>query len=311
MVLNALDIDPQRVWKGPWRWFSETLLDCCTPLDLVKREGITFSDFVCLATCHGADVEAFRPAQKSLDQFRVDMVSTLESPGKFVVVSFGRAVLGQTGDGHFAALAGYHRATDRVLVLDTAKFKYPAFWCSVSLLYDSMKATDAATGLARGYFVLKQQNRPNPRVTLADNPDAWPVISTYLTHTLPLTLQHRTPTSVEAAVRLFLDTVPRDLYQMIRVQASADKLLPLLRKTPLFQVVQPVLKDTPHLHQERGMEPELATLLLLACPAVVYRDLPPQLREQFKVLRDTDHLPEVNSACIVLPLTRCRRLAGR
>ena len=34
---------PRRVWKGPWRWFSESLLDCCEPLDSVKERGITFS----------------------------------------------------------------------------------------------------------------------------------------------------------------------------------------------------------------------------------------------------------------------------
>lgn len=36
MVLNALQIDPQRVWKGPWRWFSEDLLDCCVPLEVFR-----------------------------------------------------------------------------------------------------------------------------------------------------------------------------------------------------------------------------------------------------------------------------------
>lgn len=35
MVLNALAIDPQRIWKGPWRWFSEELLDCCSPLEVL------------------------------------------------------------------------------------------------------------------------------------------------------------------------------------------------------------------------------------------------------------------------------------
>jgi hypothetical protein len=27
VALNALAIDPGRLWKGPWRWFSEDLLD--------------------------------------------------------------------------------------------------------------------------------------------------------------------------------------------------------------------------------------------------------------------------------------------
>ncbi len=41
MVLNALAIDPRRIWKGAWRWFNETMLDCCQPLEAVRKEGIT------------------------------------------------------------------------------------------------------------------------------------------------------------------------------------------------------------------------------------------------------------------------------
>ena len=33
MVLNALQVDPGRTWKGAWRWFDEGKLDCCKPLD--------------------------------------------------------------------------------------------------------------------------------------------------------------------------------------------------------------------------------------------------------------------------------------
>jgi glutathione gamma-glutamylcysteinyltransferase len=35
MVLNALSIDPGRVWKWPWRWYSEDMLECCVPLPVV------------------------------------------------------------------------------------------------------------------------------------------------------------------------------------------------------------------------------------------------------------------------------------
>lgn len=33
-VLNALAIDPGRTWKGPWRWFDESMLECCEPLEV-------------------------------------------------------------------------------------------------------------------------------------------------------------------------------------------------------------------------------------------------------------------------------------
>lgn len=40
MALNALLLDPNRVWQGVWRWFDESMLDCCEPLDVVRLKGI-------------------------------------------------------------------------------------------------------------------------------------------------------------------------------------------------------------------------------------------------------------------------------
>ena len=38
MVLNALNIDPNRQWRGSaWRYFDEALLDCCAPYEEVAR----------------------------------------------------------------------------------------------------------------------------------------------------------------------------------------------------------------------------------------------------------------------------------
>ena len=64
MVLNALAVDPGRSWKGPWRWYGEELLDCCRPLDVVKREGLTMSQLRCRARCNGAEVESFSGGQE-------------------------------------------------------------------------------------------------------------------------------------------------------------------------------------------------------------------------------------------------------
>ena len=67
------------------------------------------------------------------------------------VTSFGRAGLGQTGEGHFSPLAAYHAPTDSVLVLDVARFKYPPYWVSVSDLYEAMRFPDPTTHLPRGW----------------------------------------------------------------------------------------------------------------------------------------------------------------
>lgn len=36
-VMNALEVDPKRTWKGAWRWYSEDMLDCCKPLAEIER----------------------------------------------------------------------------------------------------------------------------------------------------------------------------------------------------------------------------------------------------------------------------------
>ena len=41
VVLNALEVDPGRVWKRPWRWYDESMLDCCVPLSHVVKHGVT------------------------------------------------------------------------------------------------------------------------------------------------------------------------------------------------------------------------------------------------------------------------------
>ena len=34
MVLNALEVDPKKIWKSPWRWYHEQMLDCCVPMEV-------------------------------------------------------------------------------------------------------------------------------------------------------------------------------------------------------------------------------------------------------------------------------------
>ena len=57
MVLNALAVDPRKLWKGNWRWYHEELLNCCVDLEEVKATGITLNVFSCLAKCQGLQVE--------------------------------------------------------------------------------------------------------------------------------------------------------------------------------------------------------------------------------------------------------------
>lgn len=65
---------------------------------------------------------------------------------KVLVLSYSRKVLGQTGDGHFSPVGGYHPEKDLVLILDTARFKYPPHWVPLRLIWEAMLALDKSTG---------------------------------------------------------------------------------------------------------------------------------------------------------------------
>ncbi|KAF4709423.1 hypothetical protein FOZ63_029424, partial [Perkinsus olseni] len=189
MTLNTLGIDPWRTWRGVWRWYDENHLGaCCINLEEVASEGISIDTFACLARCNGLGVQVRRPsleepsecsttatestAEPNLDAqflqgFR-DTVKSWTSDGRLLescggldkvvlVVSYDRAAVGQTGSGHFSPIGAYHAASDSVLVLDVARFKYPPHWIKLPRLVKAMYPIDNATGNSRGYIVLGRQ----------------------------------------------------------------------------------------------------------------------------------------------------------
>ena len=69
-ALNALEVDPGEVWKGPWRWYDSHMLDCCVDLPEISERGLTFDEFCCLARCQGLSVAAKRANEASEQEFR-------------------------------------------------------------------------------------------------------------------------------------------------------------------------------------------------------------------------------------------------
>ncbi|HEU4410011.1 MAG TPA: phytochelatin synthase family protein [Polyangiaceae bacterium] len=163
VVLNSLAVDPGRLWKGPWRWFGEEMLDCCVPLDEVRARGLTLDEFACLARCNGASSALRRPSREGggVDALRAAIVaSATDRAAPRVVVSYARRALEQTGEGHFSPVAGYHPGRDLALVLDVARFKYPPHWVSVEALHRATTLVDPATGRSRGWVLLSAAPRP-------------------------------------------------------------------------------------------------------------------------------------------------------
>lgn len=80
---------------GPWRWFDDSMLDCCEPLEKIKADGITFGKVACLAHCNGAKVEAFRTSESTIDDFRKYVICCTSSEDCHVITSYHRAVFKQ------------------------------------------------------------------------------------------------------------------------------------------------------------------------------------------------------------------------
>ena len=147
MVLNTLEVDPWRVWKGPWRWYHEQMLDCCLPLDEVEKKGINLEQFACLATCNTLKVQMVRADNNTSEKdFREIVSSRARQCREVVVASYSRGSIGQMGDGHFSPIGGYHPERDLALILDVARFKYPPHWVSLPLLFKAMQQIDIETG---------------------------------------------------------------------------------------------------------------------------------------------------------------------
>ena len=137
-------------------------------------------EFASLGRCQGLNITIKRPIPLDsnssaemfyeLDDFRRDLVQMVRNPpvydadasvqlnetpmGGFLVVSFSRKNIGQTGDGHYSPIAAYHEATDQCLVMDVARFKYAPFWVSVKDIYEATRPIDSVTNKSRGWFLI-------------------------------------------------------------------------------------------------------------------------------------------------------------
>ncbi|KAH7517406.1 glutathione gamma-glutamylcysteinyltransferase 3 [Ziziphus jujuba] len=272
VVLNALAIDPGRKWKGPWRWFDDSMLDCCEPLAKIKAEGITFGKVACLAHCNGAKVDAFRTSESTVDHFRKVVISCTSTEDCHAITSYHRGVFKQTGTGHFSPIGGYHAGRDMVLILDVARFKYPPHWVPLTLLWDAMDIIDEATGHRRGYMIISKLHRaPSILYTVNCRHKGWNSVAKYLVEDVPLNLELEDVKDVREVLSLVFRSPPADLREFIKWVAEVrrqedgslilseeekgrlalkEEVLKLVRDTQLFKFVSEWLTSGSYLCED-------------------------------------------------------------
>ena len=173
IILNSLQIDLRRRWKTTTGWYTDKLLDKCVYKDGLKEPGTTLEEFVYLAECNGAIATIVRPNNsivhfekfiQSLERVCTgaeqpsDENNNDEIPKELIAISYSRQAVGQFGDGHYSPVAALDRETNSVLMLDTARYKYPPHWIPVELIFQAMLPIDVVTGKSRGYIVLEAKH---------------------------------------------------------------------------------------------------------------------------------------------------------
>lgn len=299
IILNALSIDPKRIWKGVWRWYVEEFLECCQPLSSIKEHGITFDEFVCLARCNGAIATPYRYHQSSLAEFRATVEQVCFTPeGIHLVAAYSRSVLGQTGDGHFSPIGGYHPERDLVLLLDVARFKYPPHWVPLSLLWQALEPIDPTTNRCRGYITLQKSGYPhNTFFQVALNLQQWSEIAPGFSIVIPAVLKTAQPNSPVAAISMILQSFPETYSTILGFASDCTDIPPTLqtaiRTHPLGQLVaaaisQSAVETVQWMRSPNSLDD--LTVLLLACPDTLYQTLNSSLQTWFCEVRQTNNM---------------------
>jgi hypothetical protein len=166
MALNALGIHPPTAprWYPYSYWdqdniFSTDVLKTVKPMSRVEADGITIDQLEQLLTLSGAKVAKTFASDTNLDAFRTAARAAIADPNAILIVNFGRAELGQSGiagGGHISPVAAYNASTDRFLVLDVARYKFPPSWVTADRLYAAMNTPDSSSGKTRGYVVVRK-----------------------------------------------------------------------------------------------------------------------------------------------------------
>jgi hypothetical protein len=167
MVLNSLAVPaPPVPGYGAYRFWTQTNAFSIPGSrgfvrpEVVAREGMTLSQLHgWLASRSDLVVERFHGDQLSLAQWRALLRRSLQDPRDRLLVNYLRSALGQEGGGHISPLAAYDPGSDTVLILDVARYRYPAMWVSAADLWQAMRTADASAGRSRGLLLIR---RPTP-----------------------------------------------------------------------------------------------------------------------------------------------------
>ena len=161
MVLNALDVPaPATAGIEPFTAFTQDNFfnertEQILPRDVLGKKGMTLDQIGRLLGVYSVKSDVRHAGDGSLDEFRSLAIRYLDTPDRYVIVNYLRRAMGQDSGGHISPLAAYDADTDRFLILDVSRYKYPPVWVKAADLFAAMNTADADNeGRTRGYVLV-------------------------------------------------------------------------------------------------------------------------------------------------------------
>jgi hypothetical protein len=162
MVLNALAVQaPATPEFEPFRTFTQDNVfspktDVVIARDVLARQGMTLDQIGRFLSAYPVRAEVHHAADVTLEEFRSAARQYLSADGHHVIINYLRRSIGQEKGGHISPLAAYDADTDRFLILDVSRYKYPPVWVSAKELYGAMNTPDSDNDdRTRGFVLVK------------------------------------------------------------------------------------------------------------------------------------------------------------
>lgn len=164
MVLNSLDIPaPESPKYKPYRVFTQdnffsnqAAVKVISP-DVVSRQGMTVQELGKLLESYPVKAQVYHAGNTSLEEFRKLAIENLKQSDNFIIVNYLRRAIGQKRGGHISPLAAYNKQTDRFLILDVSRYKYPPVWVKAADLWKAMNTVDSVSDKTRGFVLVSNK----------------------------------------------------------------------------------------------------------------------------------------------------------
>ena len=165
IVLNALSIPAPKPHVRDYHFFNQDNFfdNPQTPQIItaanIARKGITLEQLGQLLETYPVKAEVYHGGNLTLERFRSLITNNLQQPNDFVLVNYLRSSIGQEKWGHISPIAAYDEDSDRFLILDVARYKYPPVWVKTAELWQATRTMDRVSGKTRGVVLVSPLER--------------------------------------------------------------------------------------------------------------------------------------------------------